>query len=195
MFEEIGNSAKALYSSWEILTVLGLISICAWSLIIVTIINLWEASKGMEKGDSSENIFAHHALYCSFVTRSNLSERVRKRLTSTHSRDVIHMMEANVTSILVFSSLAPLIGLLGTVDGVITTFGALTSLGKTGSDALSSGISKALITTQGGLLVAIPSLLAGGILYRKVKKLSNRLRLAALEGTQGNIEIEKERGA
>jgi len=93
----------------------------------------------------------------------------------------------HVPSILVLASLAPLLGLLGTVEGMIGTFQALAAQGASGSEALTSGISKALVTTQGGLLVAIPSLLAGGVLRRKAQKLRDRLRADALRAdiTQG----------
>ena len=56
-----------------------------------------------------------------------------------------------------FAVLAPMIGLLGTVSGMITSFGALTA-GKAEATDLAKGIGEALIATGGGLLLAIPSM-------------------------------------
>ena len=58
------------------------------------------------------------------------------------------------------SNVAPLIGLLGTVLGMIDSFEMLSQAAQSGPDVLSSGISTALITTAGGLIVAIPAYLA-----------------------------------
>jgi biopolymer transport protein ExbB len=66
--------------------------------------------------------------------------------------------------ILVFAAIAPLMGLLGTVTGMISTFDIITEYGTGDPKLLSQGISEALITTELGLIVAIPSLLFGNIL-------------------------------
>lgn len=66
--------------------------------------------------------------------------------------------------ILVMAAVAPLLGLLGTVTGMISTFDIITEFGTGDPKLLSSGISEALITTKLGLVVAIPSLLLGNLL-------------------------------
>ncbi|HIP55306.1 MAG TPA: MotA/TolQ/ExbB proton channel family protein [Sulfurimonas autotrophica] len=69
--------------------------------------------------------------------------------------------------------LAPLIGLLGTVVGMIETFDALqTSAMFSQGDSIAGGISKALFTTELGLVVAVPGLLFGKILERKEENLT-----------------------
>ncbi len=67
------------------------------------------------------------------------------------------------------ASSAPLLGLLGTVTGMITTFKLITVFGSGDARTLSSGISEALITTEYGLIVAIPSLLLYAWLSRRVR--------------------------
>ena len=64
---------------------------------------------------------------------------------------------------------APLLGLLGTVSGMINTFKLITVLGTSDAQNFSSGISEALITTQWGLIVAIPALMLAAFLARKAK--------------------------
>jgi biopolymer transport protein ExbB len=64
---------------------------------------------------------------------------------------------------------APLLGLLGTVTGMIKTFQLLTIFGTGDAKSLSSGISEALVTTEFGLIVAIPTLILHGALSRMAK--------------------------
>ena len=71
---------------------------------------------------------------------------------------------------------APLLGLLGTVTGMIKTFQLITIFGSSDATSLSSGISEALVTTELGLLVAIPALISHGLLNRLTRK-----RLAEME--------------
>ena len=68
------------------------------------------------------------------------------------------------TFILVVSAVAPLLGLLGTVTGMIATFDIITEVGTGDPKLLSGGISEALVTTMFGLIVAIPALLLGNML-------------------------------
>jgi biopolymer transport protein ExbB len=73
---------------------------------------------------------------------------------------------------------APLLGLLGTVTGMINTFKMITVFGTGDPKLLSAGISEALITTEYGLIVAIPALLLHALLARKAKGV-----LASMEQT------------
>ncbi|MEQ8979702.1 MAG: MotA/TolQ/ExbB proton channel family protein, partial [Deltaproteobacteria bacterium] len=65
---------------------------------------------------------------------------------------------------------APLLGLLGTVTGMITTFEVITVFGTGNPRLLSGGISVALITTQLGLMVAIPLVLGHAFVSRAVER-------------------------
>lgn len=69
------------------------------------------------------------------------------------------------------AGVAPLLGLLGTVTGMIKTFQLISIFGAGDAKLLSSGISEALITTEFGLVVAIPALVFHAFLQRRVKKL------------------------
>ena len=70
-------------------------------------------------------------------------------------------------TIVLLAAVAPLLGLLGTVSGMIETFRVIGLYGLGNSQAMASGIREALLTTQAGLLVAIPGLLAGQIMHKK----------------------------
>ena len=80
----------------------------------------------------------------------------------------------------VSAACAPLLGLLGTVTGIISTFNLMTVFGSGDVKMLSSGISEALITTEYGLYVAIPCVLMHSFLSRKAKGLADKMEQIAV---------------
>lgn len=92
----------------------------------------------------------------------------------------IPAIERFLSTLAVFAAIAPLLGLLGTVSGMIKTFDALALQGAGNAAALSGGISEALVSTWLGLLIAIPILLAHASLVRQARLLVGRLDQAAL---------------
>lgn len=80
----------------------------------------------------------------------------------------------------VFAAVAPLLGLLGTVTGMIATFEVITQFGTGDPRLLSGGISEALITTEFGLIVAIPVLLIGNLLSSWADRITSNTEVAAL---------------
>ncbi len=84
---------------------------------------------------------------------------------------------------------APLLGLLGTVVGMIRTFALITVFGAGDPRALSSGISEALVTTELGLMVAIPTLIAHSVLLRMIRNRSGDLERVAFEFVK-NLSLE-----
>ena len=79
-------------------------------------------------------------------------------------------LENSLTLIKIIAAVAPLLGLLGTVTGMIITFQAITIFGAGDPKTMASGISSALITTVLGLIVAIPTLLAHTIVSGRAKR-------------------------
>jgi biopolymer transport protein ExbB len=71
----------------------------------------------------------------------------------------------------VVASIAPLLGILGTVVGLIEVFDQLFAAGQTDSQLLAGGISTALVTTAAGLSIAIPALICHRALLRHVDTL------------------------
>ncbi len=78
-------------------------------------------------------------------------------------------LESLLPFVAIIAASAPLMGLLGTVVGMIKTFKLITVFGTGDARSLSTGISEALVTTQLGLCVAIPSLIVHGILNRMAR--------------------------
>ena len=93
------------------------------------------------------------------------------------------------TMILVVAAVAPLLGLLGTVTGMISTFDVITEFGTGDPKLLSGGISEALVTTEMGLIVAIPSVFLGQLLGSWSDQVKSELEKVALllgELSKGN---------
>src|SRR5688572_7765996 len=93
-------------------------------------------------------------------------------------------LERWLGSIAMTASVAPLLGLLGTVSGMITTFKAMTLFGSGDPSVVSGGIAEALITTELGLVVAIPALLAHALMSRRVKSYFAQLENDAVQLSQ-----------
>lgn len=72
-------------------------------------------------------------------------------------------------------SIAPLLGLLGTVTGIITLFTVITEVGTNDARVLAGGISEALITTETGLVIAIPVMILHGLLSEKIERVTSEL--------------------
>ena len=82
-----------------------------------------------------------------------------------------HSLERHLTGLGVVASICPLLGILGTVVGLIEVFDQLFAAGQTDAQLLAGGISTALITTAAGLSVAIPTLVCHRALLRHVDAL------------------------
>lgn len=84
-------------------------------------------------------------------------------------------LERGLPMLKLLAALAPMLGLLGTVTGMIETFQVITQFGNGDPKVMAGGISMALVTTVLGLIVAIPLLLAHNILTSKAEKIRHML--------------------
>ena len=99
------------------------------------------------------------------------------------------------SAISVFAAVAPLLGLLGTVTGMISTFEIITVYGTGDPKLLSGGISEALVTTELGLVVAIPTLLLGNLLSTWSDRINSNLEVSALRMVNAATGFKRERKA
>lgn len=102
----------------------------------------------------------------------------------------IPKLERGLPTIRVLAAVAPLLGLLGTVAGMIETFQSITLFGTGDPKIMAGGISQALVTTVLGLMTAIPLVLA----HSAVRARSNRLIQVLEEQSAGIIATRAERG-
>jgi len=86
-------------------------------------------------------------------------------------RHVVHELERFLNALGTIASMSPLLGLLGTVSGMIRTFSDITDQGVGNPQILAGGISEALVSTAAGLVVAIPAVMGYRFLRTRVESL------------------------
>ncbi len=106
---------------------------------------------------------------------------VMKEAIEDTGRQVVVELERFLNTLGTIASITPLLGLLGTVIGMIKVFTAITSMGVGNPTVLAGGISEALITTAAGLSVAIPSLMFYRYFRGKVDMLVLKMEEEALK--------------
>ena len=105
-----------------------------------------------------------------------LEEKAREAALSQ-----IPLLERNMWLLSIVAHTTPLIGLLGTVTGMIKAFQAVAIHGTGDAKILASGISEALFTTAGGLFVAIPALIIYNYYNRKIDEIINDMEKGSTE--------------
>jgi biopolymer transport protein ExbB len=93
------------------------------------------------------------------LSAQHLERELMKEQIEDVGRHVVHDMERYLNSLGTIASITPLLGLLGTVIGMIKVFAVITTQGIGDPGVLAGGISEALVTTAAGLTVAIPSVM------------------------------------
>jgi biopolymer transport protein ExbB len=114
-------------------------------------------------------------LVARFVSRRSHDRRLDRQILDETVQALGGSLDDHLALIGVLAAIAPLLGLLGTVGGMIATFDILAIFGTGNAKGMAGGISEALITTQTGLLVAIPGLWMKGFLQRRARNLRGRI--------------------
>ena len=104
---------------------------------------------------------------------------VRNAMDATR-HDISLRLSRSLKTISTCAAIAPMLGLLGTVSGMVHTFETIQLFGFGNPVLLADGISEALLTTQAGLLVAFPLMLAYNFLMNKVEKVEDHAWSEAL---------------
>lgn len=121
-------------------------------------------------------------LYAGFKVRNSTLENIDRQMESQALRCAAELKK-NVPHLASIANLATLLGLLGTVTGMIISFMNMQTSGISDPAVLAGGISQALITTAAGLSVAIPSLLFYNLFNQAVNRAISRMEIVAAELT------------
>lgn len=105
------------------------------------------------------------------LSNSRHGREVMKDSIEEAASQVVHEMERFLTILGTVATVSPLLGLLGTVFGMITVFNEIMLQGTGNSSVLAGGISQALITTAAGLCVAIPAMISHRFFLRRMDTL------------------------
>jgi biopolymer transport protein ExbB len=144
---------------------------------VLKAINAGDRAKAMEFAQSAEG--PARAMLIDAVEHSEESRELVEEVMYERMLEVQPKLERLLPFIAVTAATAPLMGLLGTVTGMINTFKLITIFGTGDAKQLSSGISEALVTTEFGLIVAIPSLIMHALLNRRAQAvMANMERMA-----------------
>ena len=133
------------------------------------IINLLE-KESLSKKQASEiaNLSSLGFLLINCIKYKNLQRDNLESKIEEKAIEVKYGLERNLTMLGTIATISPLLGLLGTVVGMITAFTGLTETAGANPDLLASGISQALITTAFGLFIAVPGLVMHKYFEQKI---------------------------
>lgn len=127
------------------------------------------------------------------LANSRHGREIMKECIQEAAARVIHELERYLNTLGTIAGIAPLLGLLGTVLGMIDIFSAFMGAHVADASQLAGGIAKALITTAAGLFVAIPALFFHRFLQRRVDELVVGMEQEAIklvEMVQGDRDVD-----
>lgn len=165
---------------------LGLVSVVMWVLIAerlltfrqlerddVGVQDVLQVMRGEAPGHLGEGLRA--SVMRAYLELRSGDPELDKHIVRQCAMRMRPQLNRYIALIAVLAGIAPLLGLLGTVIGMIETFDVISLFGTGNAKALAGGISVALVTTQSGLLVAIPGLLLSATLARRSSALLRSL--------------------
>ena len=129
-----------------------------------------EAASLCLKKDTSLSMVLFAVLNKVNDTRENAERSLQEALLREQPK-----LERRMGLLAAMGTIAPLLGLLGTVTGIITLFTVITEVGTNDARVLAGGISEALVTTEMGLVIAIPVMILHGLLSEKIEKITSEL--------------------
>jgi len=106
------------------------------------------------------------------IEQQSATKAETEDVLQSQARHEVVQLERGLLVLEIIVGIAPLLGLVGTIHGLITLFGDMGQQGVTDNSAFARGIAIALNTTLMGLLIAIPSLVAWSYFVRKVETMT-----------------------
>lgn len=130
--------------------------------------------------------YPYSLLLSDLIRSRNLPQAMLEEVSYESMLGAGEKLFSYLSALSVSAAVAPLLGLLGTVTGIIKTFGDLSFAGAGQAQFISAGISEALITTEYGLVVAIPAYVAHAIFSRRAKSVLSDMEKLASSFLSGN---------
>lgn len=152
------NRGGAIVYILIVLNILGF-SIMLWKFIIITIAKF-------RKEATAEKIFQ-------IIEKSE--DKYKNRSFKNSLDKYLNELESGLNTVKIIASISPLLGLLGTVIGVLNSFDSISKLGLGDPTVFSTGISIALITTVAGLIVSIPHYIGYNYLIGFIDNLEHKI--------------------
>ncbi|MEM1452383.1 MAG: MotA/TolQ/ExbB proton channel family protein [Planctomycetota bacterium] len=143
-------------------------SVAAWSLLALA----WMTSRDDDRADRDAVDRASRAAAATPMERRLFRVQVSALVAGRAARTA-----AQLRPIAVLAAVMPLLGLLGTIVGIMVSFEGLASAPASRIDAMAGGISRALVTTEVGLVATLPVVLAHGVLSSRLRRQQDALAL------------------
>lgn len=189
---------QGLGAGAPIIAVLALLSLLSWALIVVKVLQLWHCRSGeklrteafdhwrngekdaartvLDKGKSPADRIAFYAMDA--LQRGLGGPALEGELTRRGNEE-ISRLTGMIRVLELIAMVSPLLGLLGTVLGMIQSFQELEmAQGAANASVLAGGIWQALLTTAAGLLVAIPAAVAAGLFSARIDNAAQTIESA-----------------
>ncbi len=152
------------------------ISLRRKNVIIPEIVNVLDNIKGPDDVGLAISICEKHEGPFANIVKMGLESRDLpkeeiKEALDDQGRQEVHVLERGLVIIETIAGISPLLGLLGTVIGILKVFNVIAELGVGQTNALSGGISEALITTIFGLAIGIPAVVVYNLFSNKAEGL------------------------
>jgi len=125
------------------------------------------------------------------LANRDAAREIAKESIEDTGRHVVHELERYLNPLGTIAAISPLLGLLGTVIGMVKVFAAITAHGVGNPGVLAGGISEALITTAAGLTVAIPSLIGYRYLRGRIDSLVVRMEKEAMKFLEALLQHQR----
>lgn len=173
-----------------VITTVGVVAmlIAVWRFVVLTLVGT-KVNAQLKSSTASTSNPLGRVLSVADENTSTDTETLELKLNEAVLKE-IPALENSLTLLKIIAAVAPLLGLLGTVTGMIITFQAITIFGAGDPKTMASGISSALITTVLGLIVAIPTLLAHTVVNGRAKRVIHVLEEQAAGIIARNAEAK-----
>jgi biopolymer transport protein ExbB/TolQ len=186
---------EMILSSWHILSILWVMSIFSVTVMadrwlafrkarldlnafIENLINVLR-TQGLEKGTAFCKRSGKPAVVVALAILSKKGDREARERACRHAmQGQINKLEYFITALGTIAATAPLIGLFGTVTGIIKSFQNISGSVGGGPEVVAGGVAEALITTAFGLIVAIPAAMAYNYFIRRAQRMAEEIDLA-----------------
>jgi len=197
IFDLLENTVKQIQIGGWVMYPLILTSLWMWYLIGKKLVDLYTLTKGDRRAEDIIRDLGKRKFEAALWQRKIVEGYLQERTESLDlNESIIESLrirqegdiKMHVGTISLLASIAPLLGLLGTVSGMIKTFSVIAEFGTGNARALASGISEALITTQTGLVIAVPGLFLASFLMRRSDDLLERIQRFCLRLARASLD-------
>ena len=165
MFADWAQTSSLLLAGGWVMVAILLLSVLMWALILDRYLFFFR-----RRGELVRDAVA------SWRTAAGNSPQLNRRLRATLTASFHGRLGSWLMTIQVITAVLPLLGLLGTVGGMIQTFEVMTVFGSGNVRGMADGISQALITTMAGLMTALAGMYFAGDLSSRIERETERLR-------------------